>query len=193
MKPEPRWEVPREYGYAAAIDSMGSIAAPLLAGVSFALAVFLMQGKEGSSWKSAALLLLVGAALAFIATVQFTFRARQFSVTPPEIEMWWSHPADPGRREMLRREQRYYLATHGVWARWAGWAYEIGLLSFVLGVSASLVPRGGPGDASAGRLAVMAMALLGFAAELAWIAWDVFALTDRAADWPPAPGPETGY
>ncbi len=116
MKPEPRWEVPPEYGYAGAIESMGSIAAPLLAGFSFALAVFLI-GRDGSSWTSAALLLLVGAALAFVDAVQFTFRARQFAVTPPEIEMWWS---DPARRELLRREQRFYHANHRAWAMAAG-------------------------------------------------------------------------
>jgi hypothetical protein len=168
---------------------MGSIAAPLLAGFSVALAIFLAQSKEASGWESFALSLLVVAALAFIAAVQLTFRARQFAVTPPEIEMWWSDPNEPGRREMLRTEQRFYHANHSVWAKRAGWAYDLGLPSFLLGVTASLVPPGGLFDASAGRLAVVVLALLGFVAELAWLrrtrSGSIF-----AAEWPPAPGPE---
>lgn len=190
MKREARWEAPSEYGYAGAIESMGSIAAPLLAGFSFALALFLLPNTRGSFWTSAALLLLVGAALAFIAAVQFTFRARQFATTPSEIEMWWRNPDEPGRREMLRRDQRFHLSNHRGWAKRASGAYDVGLLIFLLGITTSFVPPGGFRYASDGRLAVIALALAGFVVEFVWIAQTRRSGKVNLVDWPPAPEPE---
>jgi hypothetical protein len=192
VKPEPRWDVPCPYGYAGAIESMGATAAPLLAGFSVALAVFSIEGRDASRWTSGALFLLIGAALAFIAAVQFTFRARQFAVTPLEIEMWWSDPNEPGRLELLRREQRYYKTKHSRWANAASWAYDGGLLSLLLGVAASLVPPDGPLNASPGRLAAIALALLGFALELLWILRTRLRGAVNAADWPSPQAPSLG-
>jgi hypothetical protein len=184
--PEPRWDVPFPYGYAAAIDSMGSVSAPLLAGFSVTLAVFVIQSGHAFRWATASLLLFVSAALALIAALQFTFRARQFAVSPPELEAWWADAGSPARREMLRREQRYYRRQHGRWATRARRAYSIGILSFLLGVPALLVPSGG---IHPGRLAVISLALLGCAGEIAWIVQTELA-DSQARDWPPPPGPE---
>jgi hypothetical protein len=186
---ESRWEVPSEYGYAAAIQSMGTIAAPLLAGISFALAVQ-VQDAPGSFYATGALLLLVAGAFGFVASVQFAFRARQFSVTPTEIEMWHPNPSEPARREMLRTEQRYCMANHRAWAKWAGWAYDFGIVAFSLGVTAALVPPAGLGGASNGRVAVVVLALAGVVAEIGWL------IRTRSAGialapWPAPPGPES--
>jgi hypothetical protein len=191
VNPEARWEAPPEYGYAAAIEGMGSVAAPLLGGFSFALAVFLIESKDSSFWTTVALLLFLTAAFAFVSTVQFTFRARQFAVTPPEIEMWYRNPDDPIVRERLRREQRYYVANHRAWATRAAWAYDAGLLSLLLGVATAFVPSEGLGDASGGRVTVIALAFLGFAVEFTWIARTRRSRKINLADWPPAPGPES--
>jgi hypothetical protein len=189
--PEPRWDVPSPYGYAAAIESMGLVSAPLLAGFSVTLAVLVVQDDDAFHWASAALFLFVGAALAFIATIQFTFRARQYTVTPPEIEMWWSNPEEAGRREMLRREQRYYRGEHDRWTRLARGAYEVAIICFLLALAILLIPPGGVGEASNGRIAVIALALAGFIGEAAWIARTRLSRASKG-DWPPAPGPELG-
>jgi hypothetical protein len=46
VKPEARWKPPFPVGYAAAIDSVGSVAAPLLASVSAALATLVVPNEE---------------------------------------------------------------------------------------------------------------------------------------------------
>jgi hypothetical protein len=137
------------------------------------------------------LFLLVGAALAFIASVQFTFRARQYSVTPPEIEMWWSDPAELDRRDMLRREQRYYRAEHERWAGLARNAYDAAIACFLLAIPILLVPKGGVSAANNGRLAVIALALVGFLGEVFWIARTRLSEPSKR-EWPPSPGPEIG-
>jgi hypothetical protein len=187
--PEPRWNVPAPYGYAAAIESMGLVSAPLLAGFSITLAILVIQGEEAFHWADAALFLLIGAALAFIATVQFTFRARQYTVTPPEIEMWWGDAAEPERRELLRREQRYYRIEHERWARFARGAYEVAIICFLLAATFLLVPAGGIGSASDSRLAVIALAFAGLLGEVGWIV-ETRVFSGPIRNWPPAPGPE---
>jgi hypothetical protein len=187
--PEPRWDVPSPYRYADAIDSMGSIAAPLLAGVSAALSALVLQREAAFEWANLALCAFVLAVFAFIAAVQFAFRARQFAVTPPEIEMWWPDADDPERRELLRREQRHYRQRHGFWSDLASGAYDLGLLAFLLGVAISLVPNGGLDDASDGRLLAFILAVCGFLGEFIWIT----AMTlprSGTSGWPPPPGPE---
>jgi hypothetical protein len=187
---EPRWSVPAPYGYAAAIESMGAIAAPLLAGVSAALAMLVLQRENAFEWPSLTLCALVLAVLAFIAAVQFTFRARQFAVTPLEIEMWWPDADDPQRREQLRRAQRHYRRRFEVWSDLASGAYDLGLLAFLLGVALSIVPDGGLSDASAGRVAAFVVAAAGFAAEFIWVAVMSIPRSGDVKNWPPPPGPE---
>jgi hypothetical protein len=168
--PTPKWSVPNPYGYAAAIDSIAAIAAPLLAGVSVALAVLVMQREASFGWSTAALILLLLATFGFLAAVQLGFRARQFAVTPPEIEMWWPDADDPHRRSMMQEEQRDHREQFGLWADRASVVYDLGLLALLLGVAVSLVPAGGLADASAGRGVLFALAITGAIAEALWIA-----------------------
>jgi hypothetical protein len=172
LPPEPRWKPPFPVGYAAAIDSMGSVAAPLLASVSAALATLVISNEKAFRCPTATLFLLVGATLALITTVQCAFRARQFAVTPAEIEQWWPIDDDSGR--YLRRQyQRYHSEQHTVWAKRASKAYNVGLLCLLLALALITVPKGAL-DESVGRLAVVALAVLGALAELAWIVYTRF-------------------
>jgi hypothetical protein len=185
--PEPRWEVPFPYGYTAAIDSMGSVSAPLLAAISVALATLVLSNAAAFHWVDPVLGLLISAAFALVASVQFTFRAKQFAVTPPDLEAWWPDSEDdPARLEMLRREQRYHGREYSKWAARARFAYNVGLLLFLLGVAATLIPKGGIDHASSGRLAVIALALLGLAIEALWIV-SGYMRTASVRDWPAAP------
>ena len=170
--PKPEWEVPPTYGYAGAIESMGLVSAPLLAGVSAALIAFVLQNEGAFEWPNAALLFLLGAAFSFVASLQFTFRARQYRVTPAEIEGWWPDRDDPERREMMRAEQRSYLARHTQWARRASNGYDVALVFLLAGIVVMLVPFGGLSAASDGRVAVVVLALIATVAEVAWIVRD---------------------
>lgn len=186
---EPRWSVPSPYGYTGAVEGMGSVASPLLAGFSITLAVLVITNATAFRWVSATLFLLVAATLALIATVQFTFRARQYVVTPSEIEEWWPDHQEPGRRELLRREQRWHRREYESWSSRARYAYDLGLLLLLLGIAALLVPASGLHYASNGRLAAIALALAGLAAEAAWIVRTTI-WRPAIRNWPPPPGPE---
>ncbi|HEX4036231.1 MAG TPA: hypothetical protein VHX66_17450 [Solirubrobacteraceae bacterium] len=115
---------------------------------------------------SLVLLALVIAAGAFIATVECTFMARQFAVTPGQLEEWNPDADHPGRRKGLRREQRYYVARFRTWARRARVAYNVGIVALGVGIVLALVPQGHVTD---GRIAVIAVAGLMLTAEVAWV------------------------
>jgi hypothetical protein len=172
LPPEPRWKPPFPVGYAAAIDSMGSVAAPLLASVSAALATLVISNEEAFRWPTPTLFLLIGATLALITTVQCAFRARQYSVIPSDLEQWL--PINDAGGMMLRRQyQRYHFSKHRAWALAASRFYNVGLFSLLLALALITLPQGHLGD-STGRLAVVALALLGALSELVWIAYTHF-------------------
>jgi MFS family permease len=186
VKPEPRWKPPFPVGYAAAIDSMGAVAAPLLASVSAALVTLVIANEEAFRWPSLTLLLLVSATLALITTVQCAFRARQFAVTPSEIEEWWPLD-DPATLELRRQYQRYHFWNYQTWAVAASRFYNGGLLCLLFALALMTVPQGDIGD-SLGRLAVTALAFLGALSEVVWIV--VRHLRKEAQRPLPSVGPE---
>lgn len=138
--PEPRWERPARYGYASAIENMGSISAPLLAAVSVTLAAVLLTAPTAFPHLHLALVALMVGAFALIATVQFAFHARQFVTTPADLEAWWPNHAEPATRDRLRELQRYHARSFECWAARARLAYNVGILSFGVGVVAMLTP-----------------------------------------------------
>jgi hypothetical protein len=154
---------------ASAVDGMGTIAAPLLAAASVALIVVVLSSTSAFRWANASLVALVLATAAFIAATEFVFMARQYAVTPEALEAWWPDASATLRRKMLRSEQRYYLGRFNLWASRARLAYNVAILAFSAGVTLLLVPKAW-GHASDGRLAVFALAALGFGIELLWIA-----------------------
>jgi hypothetical protein len=169
---EPTWDVPYPYGWPAAVDSMGSVAAPLLAGISIALATLLLSIQESLHWPDVALFLLVGATLCLLGAVQATFWMRRYSVTPSELSEWWGKDLDsPERLGAVMQEQQNLAREQRVWALRARRLYNAGLLFLLLSLPTILVPKGGIGHASSMRLAAIFLALLGFSVELLWIAW----------------------
>jgi MFS family permease len=142
---------------------MGSIAAPLLAGFSVTFAGLVLSSPTSFRWVNLTLALLLAAAFSLIATLQFTFRARQWAVLPSEIEQWW--PDAKERADQLQTEQRTHRTNHRMWANLARHAYNLGILLFLGGLSSATFP---PGAVSMSRVAVIAVAALGFVAEGAW-------------------------
>src|SRR5690242_12114963 len=66
----PYWDTPHLYGEAEALNSMGTIAAPLLAGFSLAAMVQTITINTGQArWPDAALLLFMLAAVLFVTAV----------------------------------------------------------------------------------------------------------------------------
>jgi hypothetical protein len=165
----PRWDVPYPYGHAGAIDSMGGVAAPLLAGFSVTFAALVLSTPDRFRWVSLTLLLLSAAAAFLIASLQFTFRARQFVVSPTEMAQWFPDANSPERLEELHHEQHEHRMAYKRWANRARDAYNGGIVCFASGFTVALVP---PGVISNGRLVVIIAALLAVVAEFGWIAED---------------------
>jgi len=172
---------------------VGSVAAPLLASVSAALATLVVPNEEAFRWPNLTVFLLVGATLVLVAAVQFGFRARQYIAMPSDLEQWW--PIEDAAGIDLRRQiQRYHATKHQAWATAAGHAYNAGLLCFLLGLALITIP---PGNLGGYRLAVTALALLGALAEAAWIVYtrvtqdaDVL-LPEVGPEWTPSISPDT--
>jgi hypothetical protein len=173
-----RWDVPSPYGHAAAIDSMGTAAAPLLAGFSITFATLVMTAPEHFRWLAATLGLAVVATVALIAALQFAFRTREWVVTPSDIEQWWPDAHDPARHALLIREQHRHHANYKTWSSRARLAYDIGIVAFLAALTTALVP---PGNVSGGRYVAIVAAGVGTLAEIFWIAKDVLATRPGAA------------
>ena len=192
MKPEPRWKPPFPVGYATAIDSMGSVAAPLLASVSAALATLVISNERSFRWPNLTVFLLIAGTLLLVAVVQCTFRARQYVAMPSELEQWWPI-SDAGGVKLRRQYQRYHAERHQVWATAASRFYDVGVLCFLFGVALITAP---PGDLDGGRSAVFALALLGAASEVVWSIYtqvrkEPFVLPEVGPEWDPTTSPGT--
>jgi MFS family permease len=141
-------EVPEPKGYPEAIQGLGSVAAPLLAGFSFTLVVYTLTATAAFRWPNAVLVLILGAALALITSVQCAMVARLFVVGPR---------TGPG-----------HGAAHRLWARRTERLYNAGILLLLAGITVALVPPGPPGEMGA-RLAAIAVGLLGLAGAGLWM------------------------
>ena len=179
------WDPPFPYGYPAAIDSAGLVAAPFLAGFSLTLLGLLIPESATFRLGDLALILLAAAAVCFIATVQCTFWARQYVVSPEEIRMW--RPGyEPARQIAL---QRLHMAAFNTWSARSVWTYRAGILLVMAGVAVALVPKGSIG---LGRAAAIAVLGIGFLGEVLWILAGLFLagspnfVYDDRPDAPPA-------
>ena len=157
------WKGPFPFGYAAAADSAGSVAAPLLAGFSFTLVGLVIPSPERFRWPSLTLVFLVSAGVVFIAAVQAGFWARQFATTPDDIRLWRPNYTS-GHMHAL---QRLHASGFMIWNARMNRAYRAGITLLLIGVTLSLVPRGHVGWVRA--LAVV-VAVAASVLELIWIA-----------------------
>lgn len=140
-KPDPAlphevW-TPLDHGYRRALDSAGSVAAPLLAGFSFTLLVLFLpslgerattvtgRGRIGvaqqtepfSAHPEPAAVLLLSAGLLLVASVQATINMRKHSHTPGELQQWYPESF----REVQARHAEPSEAQASFW-EFEGWA-----------------------------------------------------------------------
>jgi len=162
----PQWTKPAYYGRAAAIDGMGSVAAPFLAGIGIALAVLVISNGSDFGKVGMTLFALVAGTVGFIACVECAFMARQYAVTPTQLEEWRPDPHEANRTSKLQSEQSIAFSGFNKWADRARWAYNVGIVAFAWGVASLLIPPGGLDKAGDWRLAAFALACAGLAAEI---------------------------
>jgi hypothetical protein len=165
----PYWETPGLYGEADALNSMGTIAAPLLAGFSLAAMVQTLTIHESEArWPGVALLLFLLAAVLFITTVQAMFWARGYQTTPEEIKAWWPDAEDPERQARLRRDQSYHAAGFRMWANRGRVTYSAALLCLLAALTILAVPSGSAGQTPYWRWLAVTVGAAAFAFEAVW-------------------------
>lgn len=164
------WVTPSLYGEAEALNSMGTIAAPLLAGFSLAAMVqTLTVAKSQARWPDAALLLFLLAAVLFVATVQAMFWARGYQASPQQIKEWWPDADDTERMELLRREQKLHAAGFRMWSNRARVTYSAALLCLLAALTLIAVPPESHDQPSVLRWLAVAVGAAAFIAEALWI------------------------
>jgi hypothetical protein len=164
------WETPSLYGEAEALDSMGTIAAPLLAGFSLAAMVqTLTITTSDTRWPDTALLLFMLAAVLFVATVQAMFWARGYQTNPSEIKAWWPDAADPERLKLLRDEQKWHAVGFRMWSNRARVAYSAALLCLLAALTILAVPPESHRQVPYLRWLAVAVGGAAFIAEALWI------------------------
>jgi hypothetical protein len=171
MSHHPQWDRPAYYGRPSAIDAMGTIAAPFLAGIGIALAVLVISNEKDFGAANEALFSLVVATTFLVACVECAFVARQYVVRPSELQEWRPDPEEDNRVELLEAEQKNALAKFEQWSNRARWAYNVGILAFGAGVAFLLVPEGGLQAAQGWRLWTVVLACAGFLTELVSVLW----------------------
>jgi hypothetical protein len=143
----PAWVAPARYGYAEALQSAGLVVAPLLAGFTITLLGLLVNtSSTGIRHRDLALLILIAAIGALLAAIQFAYEARQFAVTPTEIQAWWpglSDVEDAGEVDTwwdLRAEQHAHHNMYLLWAKRFRASYHLGIMLLLLGLVVILIP-----------------------------------------------------
>jgi hypothetical protein len=166
----PIWRMPGRYGEAEAYNSMGAIAAPLLAGFSLAAMVQTLTIKTSDArWPDAALLLFMVAAVLFVFSVQAMFWARGYQTNPAEIKAWWPDAAHPQRLNMLRDQQRWHAKGFSMWANRARITYNTALLCLLAALTVLAVPAGSDGHVAFLRWLAVAVGGAALIAEAIWI------------------------
>jgi hypothetical protein len=191
----PYWKTPDLYGEAEALNSMGTIAAPLLAGFSLAaMAQTVTITTSEARWPDAALLLFMLAAVLFVAAVQAMFWARGYQTTPQEIRDWWPDAADAQRLTQLRREQKHHAAGFRMWSNRARVTYSAALLFLLAALTTLATPPEHYAHTQSWRWLAVAVGAAAFVAEVIWIGgsftnprWMTRLLQPPYDDTPPEP------
>jgi len=135
-----RYDVPYYYGGPKAIESISSIAAPLLAGGAFAFIGIVLQQQDALRYPGVVLLISLAALLALIFAVQCGYWARQHSVMPWEIEQWWPDLPQQARLQRVRADWWQERADYLVWARRARLLFGAGVTLVWLALCVATLP-----------------------------------------------------
>jgi hypothetical protein len=164
----PKWRKPGSLGYPAALDAVGNVAAPLLAGLSLASIMTIAANTSHFRWAGAAVLTLTIATLLLVNAVQCNFHARRNLWSPDDVRNWWPELSEHADwEERLREEQAAALRRWRTWSVWTTRLYNAGICTLLIGLGCALAPAEG-GSVGACRWAAAVCAFAAAAGELAW-------------------------
>jgi hypothetical protein len=162
-----RWPAPGYYGGAEALQAMGSVAAPLLAGFSITVVTVVLTSSQQVRWPGIVVILATIATIALISSVQFTFWAREVAVSPEDMRRWWDDADTVSGRAFRVAEMRSFQAVHRRYAARARYAYDGGIVALLLALGAVLVPPSAAAQPAL-RWAAACLAALAAVFEIVW-------------------------
>jgi hypothetical protein len=157
--------MPMPLGYSAALENVGTTAAPLLAGFAFTLIGLVVTSSKALAQPALALLLLVIASLLLIWTVQFAFNARRYYIPPGDYLSLVQMTPDGMTKDELRREYSSWLLKHQKLLDRARATYNAGIVFLLAGVTIVLIPPGRLADVSLLRLIAAGFVFAGAVVE----------------------------
>jgi hypothetical protein len=167
----PKWRKPTPLGYANSIDSVGGVAAPLLAGFSLASVIVISQDAENFRWSGAAILGFTIAAIALVGTVQCAFNACQYIWSGADVQAWWPEIKEhSGQEEPLRAEQDQAFDRWQAWTAWTRRTYALGIFALLTALAFALPPHHNLGVQGSLRWVASG---IGFAASAGMAYWIV--------------------
>jgi hypothetical protein len=151
-------------GYSDAVDRIGTTAAPLLGGFGMTLVGLTATSESEVRWPDPTLALLVLAVLLFVGAVQASFNARSWFI--PLGEFLARLEATPDHQQsVITGTYSQGLTKHAYWLTMTRYAYNLGILFLLAGLTFVVIPRGG---ISTARYGVIGLAGAGFVIEALW-------------------------
>jgi hypothetical protein len=160
------------------VSAMGSVAAPLLAGFAVTFVTLTVQDPDKFRWPALVVLAGTVAALALLTSLQCSFAAQRYTVTPGYLTDF-GLDRDPD----IKRRQWAYDYVRSAWSDRAIRAYNLGLIAFMVAVALLLAPKTGTPTGlvmPAARWAAVVVAGGGLVGEIGW--WSLSKHAGR--DWP---------
>jgi hypothetical protein len=166
--PARRWQVVYPLGRTDAMRSLGTVAAPLLAGFGLATLALLVTADQGPRFSGVAVAAFALGSTLFVFCLQLTCTGLLYAAPPADRVAWQGEPgpADAAAVERALDVQRKDIWLTDRYFQPARWMYDLGLAAHLVGLAALCVPRGG----DAGRWAATAVVLTALAVEVLWIA-----------------------
>jgi hypothetical protein len=132
---------PNPYGGFAAVDGLGGVAAPLLAGFAVTMIALIVQIVDNVRWPNVSLVLLGASAVLLLQVVQLNARARGYAVTPAQAREWYPDiDTSPDRASTVNWELRHHLDCWRNLVRRARWRYNLAIVLLLCGIAVMLVP-----------------------------------------------------
>src|SRR5690349_10282784 len=128
------WRVRYPLGTVDAVRSMGTIAAPLLAGFALATVVLLATAAHPPRYADWTIAVFAASAGLFVFSLQFTLAGLLYAAAPSDRLAWRPDAAtDAGAREALRLVQRKDDYLQRGYFRRARGCYDLGMLAYLVG------------------------------------------------------------
>jgi hypothetical protein len=169
------WSKRRPIGFPNAISTTGGIAAPLLAGFALTTVVQIVSAERPPRLANLAVASFTVAAALLLYALQFSALALGYSATPQQrLEYFPEASISDKALAKVRSDQWAEMWLRAAYSKRAALCYDLGLIVFLLGLGAVVVPSG---HWSWGTVAALVVVALATGLEVAW--------TVSRATWPP--------